>query len=179
MSRIGKLPVKVPPGVKVAITGRTVTIEGPKGKLSCEVAPEISVAAEGAQISLGRSGEERRVRQLHGLARSLVQNMVTGVSQGFSRSLVINGVGYRAEVQGKSLLLTLGFSNPIEYPIPEGIKIEVEANTRIRVSGANRELVGQVGSEIRKFRPPEPYKGKGVKYEDEVLIRKVGKTGVG
>ena len=179
MSRIGKLPVKVPPGVKVAISGGTVTIEGPKGKLSCEVAPEISVAAEGAQISLVRSGEERRVRQLHGLARSLVQNMVTGVSQGFSRSLVINGVGYRAEVQGKSLLLTLGFSNPIEYPIPEGIKIEVEANTRIRVSGANRELVGQVGSEIRKFRPPEPYKGKGVKYEDEVLIRKVGKTGVG
>jgi len=105
--------------------------------------------------------------------------MVIGVSQGFSRSLVINGVGYRAEVQGKSLLLTLGFSNPIEYPIPEGIKIEVEANTRIRVSGADRELVGQVGSEIRKFRPPEPYKGKGVKYEDEVLIRKVGKTGVG
>ena len=179
MSRIGKLPVKVPPGVKVAVAGRTVTIEGPKGKLSCEVAPEISVAAEGAQISLARSGEERRVRQLHGLARSLVQNMVTGVSQGFSRSLVINGVGYRAEVQGKSLLLTLGFSNPIEYPVPEGIKIEVEANTRIRVSGANRELVGQVGSEIRKFRPPEPYKGKGVKYEDEVLIRKVGKTGVG
>ncbi len=178
MSRIGRLPVKVPPGVKVAVSGRNVTIEGPKGKLTCEVAPGISVAAEGALVSLSRSGDERKVRQLHGLARSLVQNMVTGVSQGFSRSLVINGVGYRAEVQGKSLVLTLGYSNPIEYPVPEGIKIEVEANTRIRVSGADRALVGQVGSEIRKFRPPEPYKGKGIKYEDEVIIRKVGKTGV-
>ncbi len=179
MSRIGKLPVKVPPGVKVAVSGRSITIEGPKGKLTQEVAPEIGIAAEGAQITLSRSGEERRIRQLHGLARSLVQNMVTGVSQGFTRSLVINGVGYRAEVQGKNLVLTLGYSNPIEYPIREGIKIEVEANTRIRVSGADRELVGQVGAEIRKFRPPEPYKGKGIKYEDEVLIRKVGKTGVG
>ncbi len=179
MSRIGRLPVKVPPGVKVAVAGRTITIEGPKGKLSCDVAPEISMAAEAGQIALTRSGDERRVRQLHGLARSLVQNMVTGVSQGFSRSLVINGVGYRAEVTGKSLVLNLGYSNPIEYPIPDGIKVEVEANTRIRVSGPDRALVGQVGAEIRKFRPPEPYKGKGIKYEDEVLIRKVGKTGVG
>jgi large subunit ribosomal protein L6 len=179
MSRIGRLPVKVPAGVKVAISGRTVTIEGPRGKLSCEVAPQITVAAEGGQISFKREGDDQKDRQVHGLARSLVQNMVTGVSQGFSRSLVINGVGYRAEVQGRSLHLTLGYSNPIEYPIPEGIKIEVEANTRIRVSGADRELVGHVGAQIRKFRPPEPYKGKGIKYEDEVLIRKVGKTGVG
>ncbi len=179
MSRIGKLPVKVPPGVKVAVSGRSITIEGPKGKLTQEVAPEIGIAAEGGRITLSRSGDERRTRQLHGLARSLVQNMVTGVSQGFTRALVINGVGYRAEVQAKNLVLTLGYSNPIEYPIPEGIKIEVEANTRIRVSGADRRIVGQVGAEIRKFRPPEPYKGKGIKYEDEVLIRKVGKTGVG
>ena len=179
MSRIGRLPVKVPPGVKVAVSGRTITIEGPKGKLIQEVAAGIGIAAETGQISLTRSGDERRARELHGLARSLVQNMVTGVSQGFSRSLVVNGVGYRAEVQGKSLVLTLGYSNPIEYPIPEGIKVEVEANTRIRVSGADRGLVGQVGAEIRRFRPPEPYKGKGIKYEDEVLIRKVGKTGVG
>jgi large subunit ribosomal protein L6 len=179
MSRIGRLPVKVPPGVKVAVSGRTITIEGPKGKLTQEVAPEIGISAEGGEITLSRAGDERRTRQLHGLARSLVQNMVTGVSQGFARSLVINGVGYRAEVQGRNLVLTLGYSNPIEYPIRDGIKIEVEANTRIRVTGADRELVGQVGAEIRKFRPPEPYKGKGIKYEDEVLIRKVGKTGVG
>jgi len=179
MSRIGRLPVKIPSGVKVAVSGRTITVEGPKGKLSREVAPEIGVASDAGLITLTRAGEDRRVRQLHGLARSLVQNMVTGVSAGFTRLLVVNGVGYRAEVQGKSLLLTLGYSNPIEYPVPEGVKIEVEANTRIRVSGADRELVGQVGSEIRRFRPPEPYKGKGIKYEDEVLIRKVGKTGVG
>jgi large subunit ribosomal protein L6 len=179
MSRIGKLPVKVPAGVKVAVSGQTITVEGPKGKLTRELSPEIGVASDSGVVTLTRGGEERRVRQLHGLARSLVQNMVTGVFAGFTRTLVVNGVGYRAEVQGKSLLLTLGYSNPIEYPVRDGVKIEVEANTRIRVSGADRELVGQVGAEIRRFRPPEPYKGKGIKYEDEVLIRKVGKTGVG
>ena len=160
------------------MAGSVVTVEGPRGKLSEQMAPEVSVAADTGQVVLTRSGESRKARALHGLYRSLVQNMVTGVSVGFSKTLLINGVGYRAEVRDKVLVLNLGYSNPIEYPIPEGIMMEVEAHTRIRVSGVEKAQLGQVCAEIRGFRPPEPYKGKGVKYENEIIVRKVGKSGV-
>ena len=178
MSRIGKIPVAIPDGVDVGVKGLTVTVEGPKGKLSQDLQPEISVTAAEGLITLERNNEGKRTRALHGLYRSLLQNMVTGVSTGFEKTLVITGVGYRAEVQGQVLVLNLGYSNPIEYPVPEGISIEVENNTRMKVSGARKQQVGQVSAEIRSFRPPEPYKGKGVKYHDETIIRKVGKSGV-
>ena len=178
MSRIGKTPVTIPDGVNVGVKGLTVTVEGPKGKLTQDLQPEISVSTGEGMINVGRSNEGKRTRALHGLYRSLLQNMVIGVSQGFKKTLVINGVGYRAEVRTDTLVLNLGYSNPIEYPVPEGITIEVENNTRMTVSGARKQQVGQVSAEIRGFRPPEPYKGKGVKYEDETIIRKVGKSGV-
>ena len=178
MSRIGKIPVAIPEGVDVGVKGLTVTIEGPKGKLSQDLQPEIkAVAAEGL-ITLERSNEGKRTRALHGLYRSLLQNMVTGVSAGFEKTLLINGVGYRAEVQDQILVLNLGYSNPIDYPVPEGVSIEVENNTRMKISGIRKDQVGQVSAEIRSFRPPEPYKGKGVKYLDETITRKVGKSGV-
>ena len=178
MSRIGDLPIALPDGVKVAVAEATVTVEGPRGKLSQEVLPEITVSVADNEVALKRIDESKRARALHGLYRSLIYNMVVGVSAGFSRALVINGVGYRAEVQGDVLILNLGYSNPIEYPVPEGISIEVENNTRIKVAGNEKARVGQVCAEIRSFRPPEPYKGKGVRYEDETIIRKVGKSGV-
>jgi large subunit ribosomal protein L6 len=179
MSRIGTLPVEIPQGVTVTVKNGSITVEGPKGKLDRNIDPLIEVDVGENQVRVTRKSETKQCKALHGLFRSLINNMITGVSKGFERVLTINGVGYRAELAGKSLVLNLGYSNPIEYPIPLNISIELEANNRIVVRGINKEQLGQVCSEIRAFRPPEPYKGKGVKYEKETIKRKVGKTGVG
>jgi large subunit ribosomal protein L6 len=178
MSRIGKIPVTVAQGVKVEIKDGTVRVEGPKGKLSLNYRPEISIEMKDGKISVNRSNDSKKVRALHGLYRSLINNMVKGVSEGFKRVLIINGVGYRAEKKGNSILFNLGYSNPIEYSIPQGITIDVEANNRITVGSIDKEKLGQICAEIRSFRPPEPYKGKGIKYEEEHIRKKVGKTGV-
>ena len=178
MSRIGRLPVKIPKGLKVQVQGDKVLIEGPKGKVTRECAPEVSVKVEGDSVVVGRSDDSNRSKSLHGLVRNLIKNDLIGLSDGFSRVLAISGVGYKAETKGKSLVLTLGYSTPIEYPIPEGISMEVEANTRITVKGADKARVGQICAEIRSFRPIEPYKGKGIKYEGEYVRRKVGKSGI-
>jgi large subunit ribosomal protein L6 len=179
MSRIGTLPVAIPQGVTVTVKNGSITVEGPKGKLDRNIDPLIEIDVGENQVRVTRKSETKQCKALHGLFRSLINNMITGVSKGFESVLTINGVGYRAELAGKSLVLNLGYSNPIEYPIPPNISIELEANNRIVVRGINKEQLGQVCSEIRAFRPPEPYKGKGVKYEKETIKRKVGKTGVG
>jgi len=178
MSRVGKAPVPLPQNVKVSLTDEAISVEGPKGTLSQKRHAMIDVEVGENEVTLTRKDETQETRALHGLYRSLVNNMVRGVSEGFRKALVINGVGYRAEVQEQNLVLNLGFSNPIEYPIPPEISIEVEANNRIVVSGIDRERLGQVCAEIRSFRPPEPYKGKGVKYENELVRRKIGKSGI-
>ncbi len=178
MSRIGKLPVVIAQGVKVEIKDGTVRVEGPKGKLSIPYRPEVTVEMKDGKINVLRSNDSKKVRALHGLYRNLINNMVKGVSVGFKRVLVINGVGYRAEKKGNSILFNLGFSNPIEYPIPEGITIDVEANNRVTIGSIDKEKLGKICAEIRNFRPPEPYKGKGIKYEEERIRKKVGKTGV-
>ena len=177
MSRIGKLPVAVPDGVKVTIEGQKITAVGPLGTETLELRPEMNIAQEGNSIVITRTSEDRKVRALHGLSRTLVNNLVNGVKTGFEKRLEINGVGYRAAMQGKDLNLTLGYSHPVIVAAPEGIKIEVDANTKIRVSGANKQLVGDVAAEIRSKRPPEVYKGKGVKYAGEYIRRKAGKAG--
>jgi len=178
MSRVGKAPIPIPGGVSVAIEGTTVRVKGPKGELSREISPRISVIEKDNEVVLERDGEDKQVKSYHGLYRQLINNMVVGVSTGFSRSLVINGVGYRAELAGKTLTLNLGYSNPIEFAVPEGISVELDGPTKLKVSGIDRELVGKIASEIRGLRPPEPYKGKGVRYEDEYVRRKVGKSGI-
>ncbi len=178
MSRIGRLPVKIPKGIKVGLQDRRIQFEGPKGKISQEYAPEVSVTVEGDSVVVGRVDDSKRAKSLHGLYRNLFKNAMIGLSEGFSRALVISGVGYKAEVKGKSLVLTLGYSTPIEYPIPEGVVMEVEANTRILVKGADKQKIGQIVSEIRSFRPIEPYKGKGIRYDSERVRRKVGKSGI-
>ena len=178
MSRIGKLPIDIPAGVTVDVKGCTVTVQGPKGKLEQEVKPVIGIAVEGSTILLKRKSESKQAKAYHGLYRNLVRNMVVGVSNGFSKVLLINGVGYRAEMQGDTLVLNLGFSNPINYGVEPGLKIACEGNNRIVVSGIDKQRVGQVSAEIRSLRPPEPYKGKGVKYENEVIRRKIGKAGI-
>lgn len=184
MSRIGKKPVPVPAKVKVAINGRNVSAEGPKGKLSMELPPSISAAIDGAQISLTRPDETARSKAMHGLARSLVANMVQGVDSGFVKKLEIQGVGFKAAVKGAMVNLALGFSHPINYPIPGGIKVTVTdqagkvvpEGTFVTIEGADKRLVGAVAADIRSFYPPEPYKGKGVRYVGEQIIRKEGKT---
>ncbi len=178
MSRIGRLPVKIPKGVKVTVEGSRVSIEGPKGKLAQECAPEVTVAVEDGQLVVTRADDSQKAKSLHGLYRNLLKNTLIGLSDGFSRVLTISGVGYKAEVKGKSLVLSLGYSTPIEYPIPDGITMEVEANTKVIVKGSDRQRVGQIASEIRSFRTTEPYKGKGIKYENEYVRRKVGKSGI-
>lgn len=178
MSRIGRLPVKIPKGIKVSVQDGRVQIEGPKGKMAQELSPEVSVKVEGDSVMVSRSDDSKRAKSLHGLYRNLIKNAVAGLTEGFSRSLVISGVGYKAEVKGKSLVLTLGYSTPIEYPIPDGVSMEVEANTRILVKGADKQRIGQIASEIRAFRPIEPYKGKGIRHESERVRRKVGKSGI-
>lgn len=178
MSRIGLKPVTVPKGVTVTVENNTLKVKGSKGELTQAFDPVISFDVNEGEIQVKRSSESKPAKSMHGLYRSLLDNMVIGVSQGFSRSLVINGVGYRAEAKGQTLLLNLGYSNQIEYEIPEGVKIDVEGNNKVAVSGIDKALVGQVAAEIRKLRPPEPYKGKGIRYENENVRRKVGKSGV-
>lgn len=178
MSRVGKLPVPIPQGVTVTVDNSVVFVKGPKGALSQGYKPEVSIDVEENAVLVTRNGESKRARSMHGLYRNLVNNMVTGVSSGFSKVLLINGVGYRAEVQGKILVLNLGYSNPVEYPVPDDLSIECEGPTKITVSGIDKQRVGQASAEIRSIRPPEPYKGKGVRYEDEYVRRKVGKAGV-
>lgn len=177
MSRIGKLPVAIPEGVKVTVEGQKITAVGPLGTETLELRPEIAIAQEENSLVITRTSDDRKVRALHGLSRTLVNNLVTGVKSGFEKKLEIVGVGYRASMQGNDLNLALGYSHPVVVAAPAGIKIEVEANTKIRVSGANKQLVGDVAAEIRGKRPPEVYKGKGIKYEGEFIRRKAGKTG--
>ncbi|MBN2055595.1 50S ribosomal protein L6 [bacterium] len=178
MSRIGKKPIPVPEKVEVYVDGQVIRIRGAKGSLEKTMPETITVAREGNQLIVSRCSDERTQRALHGLWRSLVNNMVVGVSTGFTKDLLINGVGYRANLKGNTLVLALGFSHPIEYPIPEGIEIKVEKQVEITVAGIDKEKVGQTAAEIRFFRPVEPYKGKGIRYRDERVRRKVGKVGV-
>jgi large subunit ribosomal protein L6 len=176
MSRIGKRPVTVPSGVTVTARDGHVEVKGPKGTLAEAVPTRIAVAVGDGAVTLTRPDEKRDTRALHGLVRALVANMVRGVTEGFTRELEIQGVGYRAEVAGKNLKLSLGFSHPVEMPIPEGLGVAVQEN-RIRIEGADKKAVGQFAALVRKLRPPEPYKGKGVRYADEQVRRKVGKAG--
>jgi len=176
MSRIGKRPVPLPQGVTASIDGRTVTVKGPKGEISRSVHPELSVALEERAVAVKRPSDEPRHKALHGLTRTLVANMVEGVTKGFSKSLEIQGVGYKAEVKPFGVQLVVGFSHPVPYHAPKGIKISVDNNTQVKVEGVDKELVGQVAAELRSVRPPEPYKGKGIRYAGEQVRRKAGKT---
>lgn len=178
MSRIGKMPINVPAGVDVKITPENViTVKGPNGTLARELHKDMSVKVEGNVITVTRPSDQKEHRSLHGLTRTLVANMITGVTEGYSKELQINGVGYRAAKQGKKLVLTLGYSHPVEMEDPEGITIEVPQPNQIFVKGADKQLVGHVAAQIREKRLPEPYKGKGIKYIDEVIRRKEGKAG--
>jgi large subunit ribosomal protein L6 len=178
MSRIGKIPVKIPKGVKVSFANEVMTVEGPKGKLTQKYHPVITFEDKGVEIIVGRPDDEKQTKAFHGLYRCLLNNMVTGVSTGFSRTLIVTGVGYRAEVQGKLLVMSLGYSSDIYIGIPAGITITADASGKIVVSGIDKQQVGELASQIRKLRLPEPYKGKGIRYEDEHIRRKVGKSGV-
>ncbi len=176
MSRIGKLPVAVPPKVKVEIKGQKVFVEGPKGKLDFELPHRTAAKLDGANVLVSRDGDDAEAKALHGLSRAIVNNMVKGVSDGFVKKLEIQGVGFKAAVQGKVVNLALGYSHPVNYPIPDQIKVTVEENTKLTIEGPSKQLVGQVAAEIRSYYPPEPYKGKGVRYSDEHVQRKEGKT---
>jgi large subunit ribosomal protein L6 len=175
MSRIGRKPIPVPTGVKVNVDGATVRVEGPKGKLSQAVPRELSVRLDSGIVTVSRDSDHRNVRALHGLTRSLLANMVTGVTAGFERKLEIVGIGYRAQLQGKNLQLALGFSHPVIFPLPDGITAEVERQVSITLRGADKALLGQTAAQIRGLRKPDPYKGKGIRYSDEYVRRKVGK----
>jgi len=177
MSRIGKAPIPVPDKVNVSLDGLTVTVKGPKGELSRTLPDGVIITQDGAQLLVAPTSENRRSRERHGLSRTLVANMVEGVSQGFTRKLEIIGVGYRAQVQGKKLVVSAGYSHPVEMVPPEGVTFAVENNTTVLVSGADKEVVGNEAAKVRAIRPPEPYKGKGIKYEGERILRKAGKTG--
>jgi len=177
MSRIGKLPVEIPNGVKVKYTDSVITVEGPKGTLSRSVMAGVVVEISDASIVVTRKDESNGARSAHGLTRTLINNMVVGVTKGFERALEINGVGYRAEAKGDMLNLSLGYSHPINFQLPTGIVVEVEKMTKLLVKGIDKELVGETAAKIRSFRGPEPYKGKGIKYADETILRKAGKTG--
>ena len=177
MSRIGKAPITVPSGVTVSIDGQSIAVKGPKGELSRTFSELISVRQDGDELLVERTGDDREARAQHGLVRSLVQNMVTGVTTGFQKDLDIVGVGYRAQAKGKGLELSLGFSHPVLVDAPDGISFNVPQPTRIEVHGIDKQLVGQVAANIREWRKPEPYKGKGVRYVDEHVRRKAGKAG--
>jgi len=176
MSRIGKQPIAIPPKVKVEVKGQQVFVEGPKGKLNWQLPRRTSIKVEAGKVLVSRQGDDDRVKALHGLSRALVNNMVRGVSEGFVKKLEIQGVGFKAAVQGKAVNLSLGYSHPINYPIPDQVKVTVDENTKLTIEGPDRQVVGQVAAEIRSFYPPEPYKGKGVRYVDERVVRKEGKT---
>jgi len=176
VSRIGKLPVMIPSGVKVALDANTVRLEGPKGKLAATVPAGVAIKIEGNIVRVIREREERRVRALHGLTRKLIANMAQGVSQGFTRILDINGVGYRAEVKGQEIHMTLGYSHPVVFPLPPGVSASVERQVIITLTSADRQLLGEMAAKIRSLRPPEPYKGKGIKYREEFIRRKAGKA---
>ena len=179
MSRIGKMPVAVPAGVTVTLgEGNLVTVKGPKGTLTQQLNPAMTLKQEGAELLVSRPNDEKENRALHGLTRALLHNMVVGVTEGYKKELDINGVGYRAAKEGKKLVLTIGYSHSVEVEEIEGISIEVPNPNHIVISGCDKQAVGQFAAEVREKRPPEPYKGKGIKYTDEVIRRKVGKTGV-
>jgi len=179
MSRIGKAPVAIPQGTKVHVAEGRVRVEGPKGKLERTLPPEVTLKIDGSTLKVERKDDGRRARGMHGLARQLVANMVDGVAKGFTRVLEINGVGYRAEPRGKMLYLTLGYSHPIAYQLPEGVTAKVERQVIVTLEGPDREILGEVASAIRGLRGPEPYKGKGVKYAEETIRRKAGKSAAG
>jgi large subunit ribosomal protein L6 len=178
MSRIGRLPIDIPQGVQVDVNGAHVTVRGPKGTLERRFHPDMRIALEGEQLLVTRPTDQRQHRALHGLTRALLANMVTGVSQGYTRELLVEGVGYRADMQGSRLVMNLGFSHPVMVEPPQNVMFKVEdRGKRIVVEGIDKEVVGQISAEIRKWRPPEPYLGKGVRYKDEYVRRKAGKAG--
>jgi len=179
MSRIGRRPVPIPSGVEVRLEGRRITVRGPKGELAWERDPAIQVEVTDGQLVVRRPNDEPRYRALHGLTRALINNMVTGVSQGFEKRLELVGVGYRAQMQGNKLLLNVGYSRPVEIEPPPGVEIQVEGTTQVVVRGIDKQLVGQVAANIRAVRPPEPYKGKGIRYVGEQIRRKAGKGAKG
>jgi large subunit ribosomal protein L6 len=176
MSRIGKIPVTIPPKVKVEIKDRKVFVEGPKGKLDWVLPRRTTAVIENGNVIISRQNDDSESKALHGLSRALVYNMIKGVSEGYVKRLEIQGVGFKAAVSGKNITMNLGYSHPIVYPIPDQIKVTVEENTKITVEGPSKEVVGQVAAELRSYYPPEPYKGKGVRYADEKVKRKEGKT---
>lgn len=178
MSRIGKMPIAIPAGVEVKLDGNTVTVKGPKGELTRTVHQNMKVEVNGAEVTVTRPDDAKENRSLHGLTRTLIANMVKGVTDGFSKELEVNGVGYRASVEGNKLVLNVGYSHPVEMPLPDGIKAEVN-DKKITISGIDNQKVGQFAAEVREQRPPEPYKGKGIKYMDEHIRRKEGKAGKG
>lgn len=177
MSRVGKAPIELPKGVEVTVKGTHVTVKGPKGELEQDVRPEIGIEVKDGEVVFTRSSEEKQIRAYHGLTRALVANMVEGVSEGYRKALEIVGVGYRADKRGNVLVLNVGYSHEVEYPEPEGISITTPSQTQIVVEGIDKQKVGQVAAELRAVRPPEPYKGKGIRYEGEQIRRKAGKTG--
>jgi len=179
MSRIGKQPIPLLPGVSVQIEGSRVTVKGPKGQLTREFHPDMRITQADGQLVVTRPSDEKQHRALHGLTRTLLANMVIGVSQGFTKTLEVQGVGYRAQKQGPNLVLAVGYSHPVEIAPPPGIEFAVEGTNRIHVQGIDKELVGQVAADVRRVRPPEPYKGKGIRYMGEVVRRKAGKAGKG
>lgn len=179
MSRIGRLPVKLEKGVKAELSGTTLKVEGPKGKLSHPLPPGFTVEINGAELTVKRPGDSNLERSLHGLTRKLIANMAEGVSKGFTKVLEINGVGYRAEAKGNQINLSLGYSHPIVYQLPPGVTAKVERQVLITLESADRQLLGSVASEVRELRPPEPYKGKGIKYATETIRRKAGKAAAG
>lgn len=178
MSRVGKMPVEIPQGVSVTVGKDLFSVKGPKGELSQTYLPFVNFNVGDSSVEVTRIDETKKAKSLHGLYRNLLNNMVQGVSKGFEKALIINGVGYRAELKGSSLLLNLGYSNQFEYVLPEGIEAQVEGQNKVIIKGIDKVMVGQVAAEIRSIRPPEPYKGKGVRYENEHIRRKEGKTGI-
>lgn len=179
MSRIGRTPISVPQGVTITIQGDQVTVKGPKGELSSKIQPQIAVAVDADQVLVSRSDDEKQTTAYHGLVRSLIQNDIIGVTEGYKKTLKMVGTGYRVQKKGTGLNLQVGFSHDVEFTVPAGITLTVEGNDTIHVEGINKQLVGQVAANLRKIRPPEPYKGKGIRYIDEVVKRKQGKAAAG
>lgn len=179
MSRIGKQPIPVPGDIKVDIKGQIITVSGKNGKLEREVLPELEISMKEQEIIVENRDNSKRTNAFRGMTRSLVNNMVIGVGEGFKKTLVVEGVGYKVNMAGKTLTLNVGYSNPIEFPVPEGVQINVEGSNKIIVESSDKELLGLTSAKIREIRKPEPYKGKGIRYEDEHIIRKVGKAGAG